>query len=542
MRSKRLTLNIRREQLIIPPREVTQRTSILLSLPPEKEQYDTYVGRIARGASISSFGTTVDQALRFAIQLSLARMYGPTQLGLYVLGATVFTVATNLAQFGMDQSVVRFVAEYRAKNDAARVRGTILLSLGATLALGLMLALLMFLGSGLLANSVFDKRSLEGVLRLFSGAVPFAALMGTALVATQGLQTMKPTSYVQQISRPLINFVLIVVFFLLETQILGAVVATVLSMVAGCVLAFYYLRRMFPKLLGGDTEPVFEGRELFSVSVPMGMVNLTRYVNAWGAVAVIGILGTAKEVGVYNVAARTGFLSAMVLVGFSGIFNPVISSLYSRGLLRDLGSLYQDVCRWTFMGSFLLFLPTVVLGKDIMVVFGQAFISGWPVMILISSAQLFSCSVGPTNRVLAMTGNQKVFLLAILGSTVVSLAGSVALVPLYGAMGAAAATTAGVVLFNVASVGFVHRLLGVWPYTRQYLKPLAAGVLAGTLLLMKLVVPLPEGFWTIVTLGPLFLLGFAALMLVFGLEVSDRQFVRSVWSAVAGNIAPRPRT
>lgn len=503
----------------------------------KEERNDVYIGRIARGAGISSFGLAVDRVLRFAIQLLLARAYGPTQLGFYVLGSTVFAVATSLGMFGTDQGLVRYVAENRARGDAPRVRGTILLALGVTFALSVVLAGSMFLGAGFLADKVFNKPFLEVVIKAFSVGVPFAVMMSTALVATQGLQTMKPTSYVQQILRPLINFVLIVVFYLLGAQILGAVAATVLSVVVGCIPALYYLKRMFPDLLGGDAPPMFESRKLFSVSVPMGMVNLTRYANSWGAVTVVGILATAEEVGIYNVAARTGGLSAMLLIAFSGIFNPVISSLYSRGLLDDLGSLYQDVCRWIFTGSLALFIFMVLLPEDVMAVFGEEFVAGWPVLILIAGAQFFNSSVGPTNRILAMTGHQRFFMLAILSSAVVSLAGSVALVPLYGAIGAGVATATGIMLFNVVSVLFVRRLLGVWPYNRQYLKPLAAGGLAAIVVLAaKAVLTLPEGLPTVVVLGPLLLLVYVGSTLILGLNTTDRRFLESIWVAARGMI------
>ncbi|MBA2713839.1 MAG: polysaccharide biosynthesis C-terminal domain-containing protein, partial [Rubrobacteraceae bacterium] len=250
--------------------------------------------------------------------------------------------------------------------------------------------------------------------------------------------------------------------------------------------------------------------------------------------AVVGILASAKDVGIYNTAARTGFLPALVLVGFSGIFNPVISSLYSRGLLEDLGALYQDVCRWTFTGSLALVLPVMLLAKDVMAVFGPEFVAGWPVIVLISAAQLFSSSVGPTNRVLAMTGNQRMFLLFILCSTVVSLTGSVVLVPPYGALGAAVATATGVVLFNVASVLLVRRLLSVWPYNRQYLKPIVSGGLAAAgMMLVRSVLPLPQGALAVLLLGTLFLLGFTASMLALGLNATDRLFLKSVWAAIA---------
>jgi O-antigen/teichoic acid export membrane protein len=269
----------------------------------------------------------------------------------------------------------------------------------------------------------------------------------------------------------------------------------------------------------------------------MGIVNLTRGASAWGAVAVVGILSTAHEVGIYNVAARTGGVCAMGLVAFSGIFNPIISDLYSRDVLDDLGALYQDVCRWITVIGLAPFLLTVLLAKDLMAVFGSGFVAGWPVLVLIATAQMFSSSVGPTNRILAMTGRQKTFMIAILCSTAFSLAGSVPLVYFYGAVGAAVATAAGLVVFNLASVLFVRRLLGVWPYNIRYLKPVAAGGLSAAMILvaMLLFTP-PEGVPAILVFSPLFLLAYVAANLAFGLDVSDRQFLQSAWVAVRRRI------
>lgn len=508
-----------------------------LSVPSKEEQYGTYVGRIARGAGISTVGLAINRVLRFATQLALARMYGPTQLGFYALGATVFTLVASLAQFGMDQGLVRYVAEHRARGDVSSVRGTILFGLSITFLCSLAFACSMFLGAGFLADKVFGKPFLELVFKAFSVAIPPYIVMSMALVATQGFQTMKPSSYVQQILQPLVSFGLIVVFYLLGAQITGAVTAFVISMFIGAAISLPYLNLIFPKLLDRATSPRSKPLEILSVSVPMGVVNLTRYINAWGAVTVVGILATAADVGIYNTAARTGMLQGLILVAFSGIFNPIISDLYSRGLLHDLGSMYQDVCRWIFIGSLAIFLPTVFLAKEVMAVFGTQFVRGWPILILIAGAQLFSSSVGPTNRILAMTGNQKILMLVLIGSTVVSLGGSVVLIPLYGAMGAGLATAVGIALYNAIAVVIVYWLLGVWPYTHLYLKPLVAGSLSvAVVLILKLVVPLPNAVLAILVLGSVFLLMFVPLMFALGLNASDRYFLKSVWEAVSRTV------
>jgi O-antigen/teichoic acid export membrane protein len=59
-------------------------------------------------------------------------MYGPAQLGLYVLGLTLIQMTNVVAQFGMDNGVVRHVALYRAEEDVPRgTRDHIISTLGA---------------------------------------------------------------------------------------------------------------------------------------------------------------------------------------------------------------------------------------------------------------------------------------------------------------------------------------------------------------------------------------------------------------------------
>jgi O-antigen/teichoic acid export membrane protein len=57
-------------------------------------------------------------------------------------------VASLLSQLGLDNGVVRYIANHRAGGDTARVRGTILQSLAVTLTLSLALSVLLFAGAG----------------------------------------------------------------------------------------------------------------------------------------------------------------------------------------------------------------------------------------------------------------------------------------------------------------------------------------------------------------------------------------------------------
>ena len=507
--------------------------------PGEKAQYDAYVGRIARGAGVSSFGQGVGRLLGYATQVAIARMFGPAQLGFYALGLTLVQLANILSMFGMDNSVVRYVARYRAEGDDARVRGTVLLVLGATFGIGVALSAALFAGAGFLAGRVFDKPFLESIFRAFAPALPFFTLMSTALYATQGFQNVKYTAYVQEVLRPLVGLVLVGVFYLLGAEILGAVAAYVLSMAAGAALALYYLRRLLPAG-GASGANKFEAGEVLGSSGPMMVARITTYANAWGMIWVLGVFVSAREVGIYNAASRTAALSGLVLLAFSGIFSPMISNLHGSDSLGHLDQLYKDVSRWAFTGSLAVFVPTVLLSKDILAVFGVEFVPGWPVMAVIACGYLFASSVGLTGRMLAMTGHERRLMWSRVVATALGLAAGAAAAPLFGLVGAAVAAAAGLILVNALTLLSVRRLLGFWPYDRLYLKPSVAAVVAAVVAwLAKLALGPPQGLVAVLTIGPLFLALFAALLLALRLSESDRRFLGSYREAVVRKVGRR---
>jgi O-antigen/teichoic acid export membrane protein len=504
-----------------------------------EDGYDHQVERVARGVGVGSVGQGVGRLLGYATHAAAALMYGPAQLGFYALGITVVQVASILSQLGLDNGVVRYVAHHGAGGDTARVRGTILQSLAVTLALSLALSASLFAGAGFLAEGVFGKPFLQTMFRAFAVGLPFLTFMSMALWVTQGFGTIKYAALVGQVARPLANLALLIFFYLLGVQILGAVAAYVLSMAFGAALALACLPRVFPGLLAGKAR--YEGRELSATSAPMIVANVTQYSNLWTAVVVLGIFEPVPTVGVYSAAARTAALSTLVLIAFGGVFSPLAAALYRQQRLGDLSRLYGDVSRWAFTGALAFFLVTVPLAPDIMLFFGREFAHGWPVIVVISAAQLFNSSVGPTTRLLAMTGHQNAVMVSTVGSGVAGVALNFLLVPAYGVAGAAAATAAALVLANGSSLLFVRRGLGFWPYGRRYAKPLLAGLVAGVLTLAsRQVIPSWEGLPAVLLFAPLTLVVFFGVLVYLGLYPSDRLFLVSLVNVLEGAFRRKP--
>lgn len=488
-------------------------------------QDDTYVARVARGAGISTAGQGAGRVLGYATQSALARGLGRESFGLYTLGVAVVTAAQIISQFGLDNGVVRYVAHYRAQGDTARVRGTILQAVGLTFAFSLVVAVAIFFGAGTIAG--FFDPDLEPVVRAFAFAVPFFALMSIICWATQGFQTVAYATYTQQILRPLIYLLLVIGVYFVGASLAGVVAAYVISMALGVLIGLFFLRRLFPPLLNFRTRPKFETRALFGVSVPMSVSRATQYANNWTAILVLGIFQPAGVVGLFQAAFRTATFATLVRFAFNGIFSPIISNLHAQENTEDLGRLYKDVTRWTFTGAFAIFLLIVLLTSEILTVFGgKEYAAGATALIIVAFAQLFSTSVGPANRMLAMTDNQTVLMIITTIGALTGVAVCFALIPDFGMIGAAIGAAAAILTENTATLIFVRRRLGFWPYNLVFWKPLAAGLLAAALAYaVKVLLALPGLLLTVGAVAAVFGISFLALLLLFGLNDTDREFL-----------------
>lgn len=515
------------------------------SLGEDKD--DSYVARVARGAGISTAGQGVGRVLGFVTQAAISQLFGLATFGFYTSGVAAVNLGQIVSRFGMENGVVRYVAHHRARGDTPRVRGTIIQAIFFSLVASLVFSAVMFFGAPVMAERFYDAPIMQTVLRAFAVTLPFFTFMMMVLWATQGFQTVTYASYVQQMIRPALYLLLLPLFYLVGAGLLGVIAAYGISMLLGSVIAVYFLRKLFTPLFDRKVRPRFETKDLFSVSIPMSITTGAQYLNTWSAVWVIGFFAAGAPVGIFTAAARTATLSTIVRFAFSGIFSPIISSLHARGDRESLGTLYKDISRWIFTGAFAIFLVILLLARDVLVLgFGADAATGVPALIIVAFAQLFSSSVGPTPRMLAMTDNQNVAMVATGAASLIGLAVSVLLIwaaptPEQKIMGAAIGMSSAIVTENTATLLAVRRRLGFWPYNFTWLKPLVAGLIAAAVaFVLGLVLSLPA-IAAVVVVGGVFGICYLVLLLLFRLNDADREFLGAFWNVAKRYLPARFR-
>lgn len=509
------------------PKKLPKKTGPIKLAPLHQENVPETWGLsyIATGAGINFAGGFFRALLGFAFTLLISRALSLQQLGFYTLGSTIVLVLLYFCVLGMDTGLWRYVAVYNAKGDAAAVRGTIKGSLYIALPLSLAVATLLVILAGPIATHIFNDADFADPLRAFAVTVPLLVAARLFNSATQGLKHMKYAA-IRDILEQVSRFLLTAVLFLVGLRLGGALLANAAAILLVAVLSFFFLERVTPVVMK-RAPAVMHLRELLAFSLPMGASLILGHLLLWNDTLLLGYFRTSDEVGLYSVAIRLITVAAIMLNSFNTMFAPVISDLHARGMNSELEDLFKRVTRWIVTLSLPIFLPLILFSPQVLVIFGEQFTVVSLSLAILTVGQLVNVGTGPVGGMICMRGRPRLETINSVFAWALSIGLCILLIPRYGILGAAIANSAANILANLVRAFEVWTFFGIHAYNTEYLKPVLAGLLAGSVSFTGLKLAIfGEG---IVALGiwvGIFLIIFAWLIYLFGIEKKDAEMTQ----------------
>lgn len=414
-------------------------------------------------SSASAFGLKIAGAgLSFAFNVLLGRLLGADGSGLYFLALTVVSMASVVSRMGMDNALIRFTAEGASSGDWGSVETVHRKGVAISSAVGVGLALAVFLGAPWIATFVFGDPDLVVPLKVMAASIPAMALVKLYAGLLKGVEHVKSALLVETVGVPGVSAVLLL---LLAPRFgpggaAGAyAAASILTLAAGALV----WRRATPHAGGAEGE--FSTRRLLSASVPLLWVASLNLVINWTDTTVLGIWVEASEVGLYGVALRTATLTSFILVAVNSVVAPKFAALWSSGDRETLTSLARNATKLITVASapvLLVFLavPAWVLGW-----FGPEFPAASTLLVVLAIGQFVNSASGSVGYLLMMTGKERLVRNNVMLAAGLNLAGNLVLVPWLGALGAAIATAGSLAVKNLAAVRLVrnHLSILIWP-------------------------------------------------------------------------------
>lgn len=413
--------------------------------------------------AVAAFSIRVASAgLLYLTQIVLARWMGGYEYGIYVFVWTWVLVLGGLSPLGLNMVVIRMVPEYRETGDLSRLRG---LTRGCNLlilAVGSAVALVGIAGLWLLQDYVAQYYLLPGYLALI--CVPLYALGDLQDGFGRGHGWMSVALVPPYIMRPLLVLVAMVIAhdIGLEMSAMTAAGAAILATWASAILQTVLISRRTAAEAPASAGPrQYDFGRWLKTSAPLFVIAACELMLQNADVLIVSTYLSPIEVGIYFAAAKTMSLIMFVHYAVGSAVANRFSALNARGDKAALAVCARDAVHWTFWPSLAAALVILALGHPLLWLFGPQFVSGYPVMLILVVGFLVRSAMGPAEFLLNMLGEQTRCAAAMVATATFNIALNLILVPRYGLMGAAAATSTSLIVLSVLQYTIVLKRLGL---------------------------------------------------------------------------------
>ena len=385
----------------------------------------------------------------------LARTLGPEGFGQYAFITALVPLISLPVSGGLPQLLTREVAKFTHAKNWALYQG----ALRASHAWVLLVATILLIGYWVL-RAGFDLVPTEGKWALLPIALLMVPLGGLAAVRTGTIKGLGLPAYAELPNQMIQPVVMLGLIAMLAWQGLLNTEAAIWSQVIGAGLVFLVASWMFFRIQPREAKGVacdYQLRHWKSALLPFSMIALVSAFNAQIGVIVLGFLSTDDQVAAMRVAERGGQFVVLSLT----LVNMVIAPYIVRAHRDGDKTLLQQLARKSARGSLLLALPVAaafIIGGEslISMAFGESYssISYWPVVV-VSLGQLLNVFFGSVGYFLSMSGYERETLKGQMLAVVANISLCLVLVPMFGAIGAAAGVAIGVIVWN----GFLHAMV-----------------------------------------------------------------------------------
>jgi O-antigen/teichoic acid export membrane protein len=486
---------------------------------------------LARGTGINLGGVIVRVVVVFMHSLFAARLYGAAGYGLYTEGIAAVMLLSVIAQLGMGRALTRFVALFRARGESDGVGRILQLGLAASVPLAVSAGLVLSFASKQVAG-LFGASALGASFRVYGLAVPLLVMATVLASFTQGFKDMRHKTIAMDIVAPIVELAAMLLLAWLGAQTLGLSLAYTLSLAFATAILIRFARadvkRARAESLEQGNHPV---SRLLGPMMRFGcsvwVVEMLMEMSRRASVLMLGIYEDTATVGIFGIVQRLVGLGGIFLLSTNLMFGPMVSDLVERRQIGDLDRLHKTSARWILGLSLPFFLLLGFYSPRILALFGLAFVSGTQALRYLIAATLVDVSTGNSGILLLMSGRPQFNAFNEAVRLLITVVLNVLWVPKHGLLGSVWAIGVGTVVFSTLQVAETWWCLRVQPYSKTFLKILiAGGFMIGFLWAWQAYAPLKTESWQWVILsGGLALVGYAAIMLAWGLDGEDREIL-----------------
>lgn len=395
----------------------------------------------------------------FAVSIILGRTIGPEGLGIINLANRIVAIVLIFAMLGMNNVILKEVAIAFERKDWQHVANIIYTSLCINVPLALGFSIMFIFFTPWITENVFNEHALKTPLIIALAVVVPQVISRIFVSGVNGFRKIWQSNLVNDaLSTGAIAIGLLILLILnIEITVINVAILYAFARLIVSFAVSIYWKHLFD--FKGKLS--LETRSMLKVALPLLIVTSTSMIAANADAVMLGWLSNASEVGLYSVASSLALLTTVFHLITVSTLSPKIASLYNENKKNEIQLMVKKVTTGLFFIGLFSVLFFLFGGELILQVWGERFTIAYWQLIILSIGQLFNIGTGATGVILIMTGYEKIAGHITISSAIINVVLNLLLIPVFGAFGAAIATTSTVIIENTIKVFVVKSKTGI---------------------------------------------------------------------------------
>ncbi len=313
----------------------------------------------------------------------ITRLLGVNNYGIYTLIIIIIGFFVLIGNFGISTTLNRFISEFHFKKNKRKIELLISNSFLILLITGIILTVLMFLFSGVIAHYVFHNASDSYLIEIASFIILITLIFSSSVSILIGFNEgfgIAITLFIMSVVQTIISIVLVV----LNYGVVGPILGIIFGQLIGFFVASYFIfikRKIKLRISFKEIKKILifsiplaisnairgiipQLAPLFLVGILVYFIHFTLITTSATSNVILGNFGIASKVG-YFIDIILGSISLSVLSIFSKLFS---SNKFNKQISKYYN--YSVYLAFVFISPLLLFIA--ILSKQ----FSYTFFSG----------------------------------------------------------------------------------------------------------------------------------------------------------------------
>jgi len=411
-----------------------------------------------RGSSLFLVGNVISLAITFLPHLVLVRYLTTEAFGHLAYALSLVAVGKTYA-LGFNEALSRFVPIYHAKRETAKVLGSIVVVFATTLLISGLLIVTFAVASGPILTLLTKGREPADLLLILMFMVPLESTHLLIMNLFACFAQVREIFWGQFIIPPMLRAIVIAMVVLRHSGLpflaYGYLLAELIGVVVFGVLIVSELHRQ--KLLLKLSCVRLPIREIFGFSAPLMASNVIGMLGISIPVLLLGYFHPMSTVAYYRVVLPAAVLCSMIPSNFIPLYLPSASRLFAKGDMVGINHLFWETSLWMSVLAFPIFLTTACFARPLTIfLYGARYAPSSSILAILSLGYFINSIFACNSHTLKVLGKIRLMVILNIVTPIIIVVFNLLLIPRYGAVGAAVATSAGLIMQNVL------RQLSLW--------------------------------------------------------------------------------